>query len=260
MQMERLKINFTDQINYLSNQLEDVNKKSNWTLKQNQENFEKKMKQNYDDKELLYDDFKTKLQNLENINKELSGKLEESLKNICDLKTSSSSRISELENLLRIKGEENTKEKLNCETKINELRKFMEEDKIKLMESYDKNINLLIKEFDLTKEKLNNLLKDREDDLRNLMDKHNGEIDRLQSMNKEMIKEIDCHKSNIYNIRVRSEEDKDELEVLRDDNDSMKRELRFQISELKMLDGHNKSLLKENVGKFLIFFKLFCFF
>ena len=55
------------------------------------------------------------------------------------------------------------------------------------------------------------------------------------------------NKSNIYNIRVRSEEDKDELEVLRDDNDSMKRELRFQISELKMLDGHNKSLLKENV-------------
>lgn len=247
MTIERLKINFTDQINYLSNQLEDVNKKSNWTIRQNQENFEKKVKQNQEDKELLYDDFKTKLTNLEIVNKELTEKLEESLKNMLDLKTSSSNKISNLENLIKIKDEELAKEKLNNENKLNDLRKYMEDDKIKLMESYDKNINLLIQEFDVTKEKLNNLLKDREEDLRNLMEKHKLEIDRLQNINKEILNEIECHKSNIYNIRIRSEEDKDELEVLKDDNDSMKRELRFQISELKMLDGHNKSLLKENV-------------
>ena len=60
MTTERLKINFTDQINYLSTQLEDVNKKSNFTIKHNQENFEKKNKHNNEDKELLYTDFKTK--------------------------------------------------------------------------------------------------------------------------------------------------------------------------------------------------------
>jgi len=205
------------------------------------------MKQNNEDKELLYDDFTTKLTNLEGINKNLTEKLEESLKNICDIKTSNSTTINELENLLRKKEDENTQEKLKHEKELIELRKYFEDDKIKLMESYDKNINLLIKEFDVTKEKLNNLLKDREEDLRNLMEKHKMESERLLGMNKELIHEIECHKSNIYNIRVRSEEDKDELEVLRDDNDSMKRELRFQISELKMLDGHNKSLLKENV-------------
>ena len=247
MTIERLKINFTDQINYLSNQLEDVNKKSNFTIKQNQENFENRIRQSNEDKELLYEDFNTKLSNLEGINKDLTEKLQESLKTIYELKTSSSSKVNELENLLRKKEEEIKMEKLNTDNKLNELRKYLEDDKIKLMESYDKNINLLIQEFDVTKEKLNNLLKDREDDLRNLIEKHKLEIERLQSMNKEMIHEIECHKSNIYNIRIRSEENKDEFEVLRDDNDSMKRELRFQISELKMIDGHNKSLLKENV-------------
>lgn len=247
MTIERLKINFTDQINYLSNQLEDVNRKSNWTIKQSQENFERKMKQNHEDKELLYDDFKTKLSNLELINKDLTEKLDESLKEICDLKTSNSSKVNDLENLIRIKDEQLNREKINHDNKVTELRKFFEDDKIKLIESYDNNINLLIKEFDVTKEKLNTLLKDREEDLRLLVEKHKNEIEKLLGMNKELINEVECHKSNIYNIRLRSEEDKDELEVLKDDNDSMKRELRFQISELKMLDGHNKSLIKENV-------------
>ena len=254
MTIERLKNNFTDQINYLSNQLEDVNKRSNFTIQQNQEIFEKKNKQNLEDKELLYEDFKNKLFNLEGVNKHLSQKLEESLKTICDLKTSTAFKQSDLENLIRKKEEEITKEKLDHETKLNELRKYLEDDKIKLIESYDKNINLLIEEFDTTKEKLNNLLKDREGDLRNLIGKHKLEDERLQGINRDLIQEIECHKSNIYNIRIRSEDDKDELEVLRDDNESMKRELRFQISELKMLDGHNKSLMKENVKYF--FFQL----
>ena len=260
MTIERLKINFTDQINYLSTELEDVNKKSNWTLKQTLENYEKKNQKNNEDKELLYEDFKTKLLNLETINKELTEKLEESLKTIHEEQTTNTAKNNKMETLLRIKEEEISKEKLNSEIKLNELRKYLEDDKIKIMESYDKNINLLIQEFDVTKEKLNNLLKDREGDLRNLMEKHKLEMDRIQGMNKEMSKEIQCHKSNIYNIRVRSEEDKDELDVLRDDNDSMKRELRFQISELKMLDGHNKSFMKENVIYFFLSLLIYHFY
>lgn len=153
---------------------------------------------------------------------------------------------------IRKKGEESEKQKAYYENKIAEIRKYLEEDKIKLMESYDKNINLLIGEFNQTKEKLNNLLKDRENDLRNLIEKHKVEVDKLNIINKELNSEIDCHKMNIMNIRKRSEEEKDELEFLREENDSMKRELRFQISELKMLDGQNKSLFKENVSFFLM--------
>jgi len=249
MTIERLKLNFTDQITYLTNQLEDVNKKSNWTIKQTQENYEKKIQITKEEKDLLYNEFTAKIINLENINKDLSEKLDENLKIICDLKITNSSKINDLEYLIRKKEDELNKEKLNNEKEINSIRKYFEEDKIKLMDSYDKNINLLINEFDITKEKLNNLLKDREEDLRRLMEKHISENEKLLNINKELMHEIELQKSNIYNIKIRSEEDKDEIEVLRDDNDSMKRELRFQISELKMLDGHNKSLSKENVNK-----------
>jgi len=148
---------------------------------------------------------------------------------------------------IRKKDEELGKQKAFYENKIAELRKYLEEDKIKLMDSYDKNINLLIAEFDQTKEKLNKLLKDRENDLRNLIEKHKIEFDKLSDINKELMSEIDCHKMNIVNIRRRSEDEKDELEILREENDSMRREIRFQISELKMLDGQNKSVMKENV-------------
>lgn len=184
---------------------------------------------------------------MESINLDLAKKLEESLKNICEIKSSTNYKQSELEMEIRKKEEELEKQKIHYENKITEIRKYLEDDKIKLMESYDKNINLLIAEFDQTKEKLNKLLKDRENDLRNLIEKHNLEVENLSNINKELICEIDCHKMNIVNLRKRAEDEKDELEFLREENDSMKRELRYHISELKMLDGQNKTLLKENV-------------
>lgn len=177
----------------------------------------------------------------------MAKKLEENLKNICEIKSATSFKQSELEMKIRKKEEESEKQKAYYENKIAEIRKYLEDDKIKLMESYDKNINLLIAEFDQTKEKLNKLLKERETDLRDLIEKHKMEVDKLNGINKELTCEIDCHKMNIVNIRKRSEENKDEFDFLREENDSMKRELRFQISELKMLDGQNQSLLKENV-------------
>jgi len=207
-----------------------------------------------DERDSQLEEFKIKLLDLENINQDLAKKLEENLKNLCDIKTSTSYQQSELEIEIRKKNEELEKQKIFYENKIIELRKYLEDDKIKLMESYDKNINLLIVEFDQTKDKLNKMLKERESDLRNLIDKHTIETEKLEEINKELIHENDCHKMNIVNLRKRAEDDKEELEIIREENDSMKRELRFHISELKMLDGQNKSLIKENVI-IIIFYK-----
>ena len=216
-------------------------------MKQIQDNSDNRIKQISEEHEALYQEFKAKLEELESINFDLARKLEENLKNICEIKSATSYKQSELEMEIRQKNEELEKQNNYYEKKITELRKYFEDDKIKLIESYDKNINLLILEFDQTKEKLNKLLKDRENDLRNLIEKHNQEFNNLNGINKELSREIGCHKMNIVNTRKRAEENNDELEILREENDSMKRELRFQISELKMLDGQNKSLMKENV-------------
>lgn len=233
--------------------MEDINKRSSFTIKQVQDNCDCRIKQILDQRDSHLEEYKIKLESLENINLDLAKKLEENLKNICDIKTSTSYQQSQLEMEIRKKNEELEQQKTFYENKIIELRKYLEDDKIKLMESYDKNINLLIVEFDQTKDKLNKMLKDRESDLRSLIDKHKMETEKLEEMNKELIHENDCHKMNVVNLRKRVEDDKEELELIREENDSMKRELRFHISELKILDGQNKSLIKENVK--LLFFR-----
>ena len=221
------------------------------TIKSIQENCDNRIKQISDERDIQYETFNIKLEELENINKNLSRKFEENLKDICDIKTSSGYKISEIEMELRKKDDELNKIKNFYENKISELQKFSSEDKQKLIDSYDKNINLMISEFDQTKEKLNDLLKDRENDIRIIFENHKQEEENYKNIIRDLSDEIKCHKSNIVSIRNRIDDEQNELEFLREENDTIKRELRFHISELKMLDGHNKSLTKENVLKIL---------
>jgi hypothetical protein len=149
-----------------------------------------------DEKDLHIQNLSNRVNELEQLNLELSSKIEENLKQI-HKKIEYNNKNSELEKAIRYKEEEFLMMKDNYENKIYNYENRLEESKNKITYDYEIKIEKIIEQMEEMREKFNKMLIERDRELKNLVKikqeddmSYQKEIDKLKD-------EIDCHKQNI---------------------------------------------------------------
>lgn len=246
--LDKLKQNFSEQINGLTNQVDDMNKKHNFNMKQFQETFENKLKFILDEKENEVVDLRERIDQLEHINREISLRYEETLKINHELKNSINEKIAHFEQQLLKKDEEIIKFRESSNSKMINFERAVQDEKNNVINRYEVNIERLITELETSKEKMTNIIHERERDIRSIIDKHKSEYNNYEHAIKVLKEEIECHKTNILALRDKKMVYENEIHDLKLQVDRFKKENKFNIAEIKSLDGQNKMLIHENVS------------
>lgn len=188
----------------LNSQLEDLNKKYSSNFKSLQESSEYKIRSVLEEKDSEIQDLKNKINSLERLNEEFSQKNNSNLKLIQDLRNTNNTKFSQNEINLKIKEEEILEIRNYYENVIKNLENNQEEDKKKIVFSYEQNIEKynfayyrLSEQLEDISNRMNQVLKDRDLDIRNILDKQKTEMSYYEQVNNELRSEIECHKQNI---------------------------------------------------------------
>ena len=244
--LNKIKLEFSDQINNLSKQLED-NQNSNIlninTLKENYETKISNLTQEHNNEIKLYS------QNINQLESELN-KLKECYTSEIKEKNS---LIIELKNEnerlnieLKEKNDELYKIKNSFEIMTKQYEKEYNEEKSKIINEYESKIGEIVANVENSKNNLVNLIEKREFDMKNILNEKNAEINNLNEMNNIMKQELEKHKINLVNIR----NNKDNLYQ---ENINLKKELhkldcdsQLQSNEILRIQEENQILLDEN--------------
>ena len=97
-----------------------------------------------------------------------------------------------------------------------------------------------------SKDKLNSIIYQREEDLKNIMDKHRDEDIRYQAEINELRKEIKFRINESENLRQKHKSAINEIEILQRTIDKGKKEKNDILKEVKMLENANRKKKDEN--------------
>ena len=237
--INKLKMEFNNQIINISKELEDGKLNNISVIKNLQENHENEMneiKKNFDiEKSALREDIIT----LENEKQTISVKFNTEIENK-DLKIKNlQKKIEELKIIISQKDEEI----FNMKNSFDEISTQYEQkynNSVKdLINEYENKMKDMISNFENSKNNLINLVDEREKDVKNALDEKNKVILELNESINNLKEELKCHKTNLIKIR-------NDKEGLLQENIQMRDEIfQFQCNNQVYVNEINR-LKKEN--------------
>ena len=244
--LDKIKLEFTNQINNITKELEEIQNTNIININTLKENYEKQISEikSFNESEIKgylnnINQLKNELNNLkENYNKEIKEKNIE----IKELKNENERLNQELNN----KNEELIKIKNSFEIITKQYEKEFSEEKNKIINEYELKIEEIVKNVENNKNNLVDLIEQREFDMKNILDEKNSEIFKLTEINKKMKEELESHKMNLVNIKNNKENLYKENQKLKNEIHKLDCDTQLQINEILRIQQENQSLYEEN--------------
>lgn len=244
--LDKIKLEFTDQINNLTKQLEDNQNSNIININTIKENYESKISEL---NEAHTEEIKSLSQNIMQLKTELN-ELKNTYSNEINEKNALLNELKNenerLNNELKDKNDELYKIKNSFEVMTKQYEKEFSEEKSKIIHEYEEKIEQIVENVENMKNNLVNLIEKREFDMKNILNEKNNEINRLTEINKLMKQELESHKINLVNV-------KNNKDNLYQENLKLKRELhqldcdsQLQSNEISRIQEENQMLLDEN--------------
>ena len=244
--LDRLKISFTEQMNNVTNELEEIQKNNQIALNAIKEEYEKKLSQMENEHQIEVESLKNDISHLEqtkNEQTELSiREKDDSSKVIANL----NSRIRELEEIIRSKDEELFKLKNSFDVMMTQNEQMLKDQKQQIVSEYEDKIEKIVTDVDLTRDKLLKLVDEREIDIKNIIDSNKTEIMKLNEVIKKQQEDMECHKINLVKIRDERDFFRCQLEQMKQNENSFICDSKMQMNEINRLDEENRKLSAEN--------------
>lgn len=244
--LDRLKLSFTEQMNNLTNELEEIQKNNNITLNAMKDNYENKIMQLQKEHQIEVESLKNDIIHLEQSKTEQSEIIykekDDSNRVICKL----NSRIKELEDQLRKKDDEMLKIKNSFDVMMTQNEQMLKDQKQQIITEYEDRIEKIVNDVDVAKDKLLKLVDEREIDIKNIVDSNKTEIYKLNEIISKQQEEIECHKVNLIKIRDERDYFRCQLEQMKQNENSYICDGKMHINEINRLDEENRKLAAEN--------------
>ena len=244
--LDKIKLEFTDQINNITQQLEDIQNTNIININTLKDNYEKQiseLKLTNEEEIKGYINNINELQNeINEIKENYSKEIKEKNIEINELKTENERINEELKN----KNEELIKIKNSFEILTKQYEEEFSEEKNKIINEYELKIEQIVKNVEYTKNNLVNLIEQREFDMKNIIDEKNGEIFKLKETNKKMKEELESHKMNLVNIKNNKENLYKENQKLKNEIHKLDCDTQLQTNEILRIQQENQSLYEEN--------------
>ena len=244
--LDKIKLEFTDQINNITKQLEEIQSTNILNINTLKETYEKKI---YDLNLNHEAEIKNYSYNINQLENELNSMKENYNKEIAE----KNNLINELKNdnerlnqEIKIKNEENTKIKNSFEIMIKQYEKEFFEEKNKIINEYELKIESIVNNVENTKNNLVNLVEQREFDMKNFLDEKNSEIFKLNEINKKIKQELESHKINLVNIKNNKENLFKENQELKNEIHKLNCDTQLQLNEIIRIQQENQNLHEEN--------------
>lgn len=113
------------------------------------------------------------------------------------MRENTTAQLTNIDSIVLKKDEEIKKLTEHYERKINDLERLNEEDKNRIVYDYENKIENMINQFENARETMTKMLQDRENDIRNIIEKNKLEVQFYVKENLDSKHEIECHKTNI---------------------------------------------------------------
>lgn len=244
--LDKLKNSFSEQIQQMTYQIEESEKKHEFSLKALEDNIESYYRTIILEKDSLIEELNVKISNILESNKCLSEKL-----NIVEIAyEDKTSKIDKIEFNYREKLDEKCREILTLENQLKEKEIFYNEkikaEKNYVLDEYEKKLNDLCNSFDLEKNESNRIIQNLYEENQQLKESLSQIDQDYQSKIDELNEEIQCHKQNLVVYRERRIELENEKNNLKELLDNSKKEIKLITSEMKLLEENNYALIKDN--------------
>ena len=244
--LDKIKLEFTDQINNITKQLEEIQSTNILNITSLKDNYEKKI---YELNLTHEEEVKNYSANINQLENELNTVKENYNKEMDEKNSIINELKNENERLnveLKIKKEENTKIKNSLEIMSKQYEKEFFEEKNKIINEYELKIESIVTNVENTKNNLVNLVEQREFDLKNFLDEKNTEIFKLNEINKKMKQELESHKINLVNIKNNKENLFKENQELKNEINKLNCDTQLQLNEIIRIQQENQNLYEEN--------------
>lgn len=244
--LDKLKNSFSEQIQQMTFQIEESEKKHEFSLKALEENIESYYKTIILEKDSLIEELNIKISNILDSNKNLTERL-----NVVEIAyEDKSSKISQIEYNFNDQLENKKMEIFKLENIIKEKEAFYN-DRIKaeknyVLDEYEKKLNDLCLTFENEKNESSKIIQDLYEENQQLKESlsqiDNNYISKIQELSDEII----CHKQNLVVYRERRVELENEKNNLKELLDNSKKEIKLITSEMRILEENNLALIKDN--------------
>ena len=244
--LDKIKLEFSDQINTISKELEDIQNNNIINinaLKENYQNQISSLKSSHENEINTFQNTITQLNNeLNNLKENYTQETKEKNNLINDLKNENERLNFEIKN----KNEELIKAQNSFEIMSKQYEKEFSEEKSKIINDYEIKIEEIVKSVESTKNNLMNLIEQREFDMKNILDEKNTEIFKLNELNKKMKAELESHKINLINIKSNKENLYKENQKLKNEIHKLDCDTQLQVNEIMRIQQENQTLYEEN--------------
>ena len=244
--LDKIKLEFSDQINTISKELEDIQNNNIINinaLKENYQNQISSLKSSHENEINTLQNTITQLNNeLNNLKENYTQEIKEKNNLIKDLKNENERLNFEIKN----KNEELIKAQNSFEIMSKQYEKEFSEEKSKIINDYEIKIEEIVKSVESTKNNLMNLIEQREFDMKNILDEKNTEIFKLNELNKKMKAELESHKINLINIKSNKENLYKENQKLKNEIHKLDCDTQLQVNEIMRIQQENQTLYEEN--------------
>ena len=244
--LDKIKLEFSDQINTISKELEDIQNNNIINinaLKENYQNQISSLKSSHENEINTLQNTITQLNNeLNNLKEKYTQETKEKNNLINDLKNENERLNFEIKN----KNEELIKAQNSFEIMSKQYEKEFSEEKSKIINDYEIKIEEIVKSVESTKNNLMNLIEQREFDMKNILDEKNTEIFKLNELNKKMKAELESHKINLINIKSNKENLYKENQKLKNEIHKLDCDTQLQVNEIMRIQQENQTLYEEN--------------
>jgi hypothetical protein len=197
--IDRLKASFSEEISNLQGQVDHMNSKHSTTIRFIEDDYSFKLEKAIKEKEEENFRLSEKLNGLMDYNENLNTKVDDNLRIIQDLRQNYSEKINELQLALNKKDLELIEMKNFFDSKMDTINRTSEEEKSRIINNYDENLNKLNNGHTNSKEKLAMILSEREKDIKMILEKQQSQEKHYNELIVDLKQEVASHKENILN-------------------------------------------------------------
>ena len=245
MSINRLKIEFNEQISYLTNELKNNQSNNIINIQAIKENYQNKIDEIKKNNEIEVCSLKEEIFNFENDKKELNNSYLVEINEKKILIQNLENENEQLKNELNLKNNEIEKLKNSFEEITLQYENKYEDDKKQIINDYEQKIEKIVESVENSKNSLINLIDKREKDIKEVLEQKNEEIKILNIDINKLKDELNCHKTNL--IRIRDEKNRllKENQIIKNRNFQNECNEQVQISEINNLKKENEDLYQQ---------------
>ena len=236
---------YESQILDLKNIINELKNKNSYEIKKLIEEYDNELKRIINEKDNEINYLNTHNFELEKQNNELVNKLNEYSELMNKNTNGLNEKVNDYENTIISLQKDNNNMKDFYEKKLNFFSQNFSSERDKIINSYEDMLEKLNSNNNDSKEKYYNIINERENEIKDLINKHKNETDNLKHVIIELQKQLEEIRLDQENLIQLNEELKNENDILNDYLDMAKKEIKFHIKEKRKIDENCKDYKSE---------------